>query len=192
MPHSSSCSGRRRRGILRLAVPAVASRWRLAALGGAWAALAAASAGAQLADAGSAAGLKLTATLEKVVESTGADGTERFELGPGVAPAAGEQFILTIRFVNVAGVTTDGVRITSAIPDGMSYVQGSATGPGGLVLFSTDGSRTFATAQELAATAAATVPRSAAPLRYTHVRWVLEAPLEAGTTGFVRLRLTAR
>ncbi len=110
---------------------------------------------------------------------------------PGVAPAAGEQFILTIKFTNVAGATTDGVRITSAIPDGMTYVPGTATGPGGLVLFSTDGGRTFETEHELALRAAVTSPRPAEPTRYTHVRWVLEAPLEAGTTGFVRLRVSS-
>jgi uncharacterized repeat protein (TIGR01451 family) len=147
---------------------------------------------AQLVDGGSGSGLKLTAKLEKVVESTGSDSAEHFELVPDVTPAAGDEFVLTIEFANVAGVTTDGVRITTAIPDGMSYVPGTATGPGGEVLFSTDGGRTFATEQELAARAAAIVPRPTTPLHYTHVRWVLEAPLEAGTTGFVRMRVTAR
>jgi uncharacterized repeat protein (TIGR01451 family) len=185
----SLCRGR---AFARAALPAAVARWPLAAVCGALALLLGAGVCAQLVDSGSASGLKLKAKLEKVVESKGSDGTEHFELVPGAAPVAGEQFILTVEFANVAGFVADGVRITSTIPDGVSYIPGTATGPGGLVLFSADGGRTFATEEELAARAGATPPRPVKAEDYTHVRWVLEAPLEPGTTGFVRLRVTAR
>jgi uncharacterized repeat protein (TIGR01451 family) len=141
----------------------------------------------QLEGGDAASALRLTTTLEKVVEETGADGAVRYTLSSDLSRAPGDQFILTVRFANVSGVTTDDVRITTAVPDGMGYVADSATGPGGLVLFSTDGGRTFGTPQELAARTAG--GSAAQPAPYTHVRWVLEAPLEPGATGFVRLRL---
>ena len=140
-----------------------------------------AAAFAQFSDWPADKGIRLTPLLEKVVESKGPDGAARYTLAPGVVTAGGEQFVLTLRFTNATGITVDGVRITSTMPAGVSYVAGSATGPGGLVVFSVDGGRTFGTEQELA------------PLHvYTHVRWVLEAPLEAGATGFVRLRALSR
>jgi uncharacterized repeat protein (TIGR01451 family) len=134
--------------------------------------------------------LRLTTTLERLVEQSGPDGVVHYELTPGSLPESGDQFVLTVRFANVSATTTDGVRITSALPAGMRYVAGSATGPGGLVLFSRDGGRTFATEQEVAASATVDFKQTAEAVPYTHVRWVLEAPLEPGTTGFVRLRLT--
>ncbi len=104
---------------------------------------------AQLADWAANKGIRLDALLEKVVESKGPGGVAHYDLAPGVVSVGGEQFVLTLRFTNTTGTTVDGVRITSAIPAGLRYVAGSATGPGGLVLFSVDGGRTFGTEQEL-------------------------------------------
>ncbi|MEO8464076.1 MAG: hypothetical protein ABI640_01940 [Gammaproteobacteria bacterium] len=140
---------------------------------------------AQLADWTADKGIRLDALLEKIVESKGPDGAPRFDLVPDVVNADGEQFVLTLRFANTTGIMVDGVRITSAVPAGLRYIAGSATGPGGLVLFSVDGGHTFGTEQELAV-------RGAEQPAYTHVRWVLAAPLQVGATGFVRLRALAR
>jgi uncharacterized repeat protein (TIGR01451 family) len=147
---------------------------------------------AQFADWAADKGIRLEPLLEKVVESKGPDGAVHYELAPGVVTAGGEQFVLTLRFTNTTGATVDAVRITSAIPAGLRYVAGSATGPGGLVLFSVDGGRTFGTERELAARVGSPESGSGEPDVYTHVRWVLEAPLEAGATGFVRLRARSR
>lgn len=141
----------------------------------------------QFADRAGDAGIRLEASLERLVDAHSPDGTARYELQRTGAAAEGEQFVLTVRFTNATGGTTDGVRITSAIPAGLRYSSGSATAPGGFVLLSADGGRTFGTEQELAARGSA-----AAPIVYTHVRWVLEAPLESGVTGFVRLRASTR
>jgi uncharacterized repeat protein (TIGR01451 family) len=148
-----------------------------------------AAAFAQLAEWAADKGVRLDALLEKIVESKGPDGA-RFDLAPAVV-SGGEQFVLTLRFTNTTGAMVDGVRITSAIPAGLRYVAGSATGPGGLVLFSVDGGRTFGAERELAR-GVNSESGGAEQSAYTHVRWVLEAPLEVGATGFVRLRALAR
>jgi uncharacterized repeat protein (TIGR01451 family) len=147
---------------------------------------------AQFADWTASKGVRLDVLLERIVESKGADGAAHYDLAPGVVSVAGEQFVLTLKFTNTTGTTVDGVRITSAIPTGLRYVAGSATGPGGLVLFSVDGGRTFGTEQELAARSTSPESGSAEQIVYTHVRWVLEAPLEVAATGFVRLRALSR
>jgi len=136
--------------------------------------------------------IRLDALLEKVVESKGPDGTARVDLVPAVVSAGGEQFVLTLQFTNTTGAMVDGVRITSAIPSSLRYLAGSATGPGGLVLFSADGGHTFGAEQEFAVRAADSESGGADPGAYTHVRWLLAAPLEVGATGFVRLRALAR
>ncbi len=146
----------------------------------------------QLADWTADKGIRLDALLEKVVESKGPEGAARVDLVPAVVSAGGEQFVLTLRFTNASGTVVDGVRITSTIPTSLRYLAGSATGPGGLVLFSVDGGHTFGAEQELAVRAANSESGDADPSAYTHVRWLLAAPLEVGATGFVRLRALAR
>ena len=147
---------------------------------------------AQLAEWTADQGIRLDPLLEKIVESKGPDGAARFELVPAAVSAGAEQFVLTLRFTNTTGSIVDGVRITSAIPVGLRYVAGSATGPGGRVLFSVDGGRTFGTEQELAARGTNPESGAAEQNAYTHVRWVLEAPLEVDAAGFVRFRALAR
>ena len=156
-----------------------------------WISVSAAVSG-QLADWAADKGVRLDALLEKIVESKGSDGAPHFDLVPAVAGANGEQFVLTLRFTNTTGAMVDSVRITSVIPAGLRYIAGSATGPGGLVLFSSDGGHTFGSEQELTARAATSESGSTEQTAYTHVRWVLSAPLEVGATGFVRFRAFAR
>jgi uncharacterized repeat protein (TIGR01451 family) len=168
------------------------ARRALAACAAALAVSISAAAFAQFADRAANKGVRLDTLLEKVVESKGPDGAVHYDLAPGVVSAGGEQFVLTLRFTNTTGTTVDGVRITSEIPAGLRYVAGSATGPGGLVLFSVDGGRTFGTEREVAASGGGAESVGAEQTVYTHVRWVLEAPLEVGATGFVRLRALSR
>jgi uncharacterized repeat protein (TIGR01451 family) len=178
--HLSLC--RRRSGL-----PAWALR-AFAACGGALAVAMGPPAAGQAAAWGASRGIALEPLLEKLVESKGPSAATRYDLAAGVVTDSGEQFVLTLRFANATGATVDGVRITGALPASLRYVGGTATGPGGLVLFSVDGGQTFATEKEFAAR-----PQAASePNAYTHVRWVLDAPLEAGATGFVRLRAASR
>jgi uncharacterized repeat protein (TIGR01451 family) len=189
---SSLCSWRHRRVGAWFLARRGGVRRGLAVCGAALSVSISAACFAQFVDWTANKGVRVDASLEKVVESNRPDGTAHYDLAPGVVSASGEQFVLTLRFTNATGTTVDGVRITSAIPAGLRYVGGSATGPGGLVLLSVDGGRTFGTEQELAARGTGSVSGSAERIVYTHVRWVLEAPLEVGATGFVRLRALAR
>ncbi len=188
----SLCSLRRRRAGACVRACRGGVRRALVACVAALAVSISAAAFAQLADWATTKGVRLDALLEKIVESKGPDGAVHYDLAPGVVSTGGEQFVLTLRFTNTTGATVDGVRITGAIPAGLRYVAGSATGPGGLVLFSVDGGRTFGTEQELSVRGAVAESGAAGQNVYTHVRWVLEAPLEVGATGFVRLRALAR
>jgi hypothetical protein len=61
-----------------------------------------------------------------------------------------------------------------------------------VVLFSVDGGETFGLPNELAVADGDEARRAAAVADYTHVRWVLTAPLAARATGFARFRAELR
>ncbi len=56
------------------------------------------------------------------------------------------------------------------------------------MLFSVDGGRTYGAPKELTVKAADGSQRTADAADYTHIRWVLKAPLDAGAKGFARFR----
>jgi uncharacterized repeat protein (TIGR01451 family) len=136
-------------------------------------------------------GLQLSSLLEELVETTAADGSVSVQLVRGAETAGSAPRVYTVRFTNTTEQPIDGVRVTSAIPDDVHYVANSATGPGMTVLFSVDGGRTFGAAAELFMVDGAELQR-AEPRDYTHIRWVLDAPLDAGGTGFARFRAQRR
>lgn len=91
---------------------------------------------------------------------------------------AGEEAYYTIRVHNPGKSPVSEVQVTKRMPDGMEYIDGSATGPDCDVEFSTDGGETFL--------------RRAGDGQYTHLRWILRRPLPPGATALLRFRATFR
>jgi uncharacterized repeat protein (TIGR01451 family) len=137
-------------------------------------------------------GLELKTVVEKVVEVKEADGTTRTELMPVAAAVPGDEVVYTVSFTNVSGTAADNVRITNPIPAEMRYVADTAFGPGSRVLYSVDGGATYGFPQELSVAAADGTRRAAQAADYTHIRWILQSPLEAGAQGFARFRAVLR
>ena len=146
---------------------------------------------AALAQAGSGA-LDLKTVVEKVVEVKAPDGTTKTELVPAAVAVPGDQVVYTVTFKNVGNQSADNIRITNPIPAEMQYVADTASGPGSDVLYSVDGGKTYGRAAELFVTESDGRKRPAGPADYTHIRWVLKAPLAAGAQGFARFRATVR
>ncbi len=130
-------------------------------------------------------GLAVSSTLERIAAPPAGDAADT------VAPHA-EQLIVTVRFTNLGGDVVDSIRITSPVPADVQYVPNSASGPGSEVLFSVDDGRTFGRPDELTFVAPDGGARGAAAADYTHVRWILRAPLDAGATGIARFRAVPR
>jgi hypothetical protein len=105
------------------------------------------------------------------------------------APA--DQLIVNVRYTNTSEHVLDSLRITCPIPSDLRYVPQSASGPGSDVLFSVDSGRTFGRPEELTIATPDGV-RSAEAADYTHVRWILRAPLDAGAVGVARFRAVPR
>ena len=139
------------------------------------------------------ASLELATRIERIVPTDGRDATAaRTQLVPAGVPSPGDELVITVTFANVSAGVLDGVKITQPIPPNLRYVDGSAIGPGAEVLYSVDGGLTYGQPNELAVVAADGTRRAASADDYTHVRWLLRAPLEAGARGFARFRAIAR
>ena len=124
----------------------------------------------------------LSSTLER--SAAAPEGDETTE-------TAGE-VIVSVRFTNATAEIVDTLRITSPIPPDLKYVPESASGPGSDALFSVDGGLRFGRPDELTAFQPDGSVRSAEPADYTHVRWTLRAPLDAGATGIARFSAVPR
>ncbi len=97
----------------------------------------------------------------------------------------GERVVYTITFRNIGDEPADGVIITNPIDDSLTYVDGSAFGPGMDIQFSVDGGAVFASANDLTVTEDG-VERPAVAEDFTHVRWVMRSELAVGAQGTAR------
>jgi uncharacterized repeat protein (TIGR01451 family) len=151
------------------------------------------AASAQLPGARARPGLELATRVEKIVPGTGGDkGDARTKLVPAEDLNPGDELVITVTFLNTTQHALDGVRITQPIPPNMRYVERSGVGPGSQVLYSVDGGTTYGQPNELGVVTPEGNRRVATSADYTHVRWLIKAPLAAGARAFVRFRATVR
>jgi uncharacterized repeat protein (TIGR01451 family) len=147
----------------------------------------------QLPSARARSGLELATRVEKIVAGPGTDKADaRPQLVPAEDLSPGDALVVTVTFLNTTQHALDGVRITQPIPPSMRYVEGSGVGPGSQVLYSVDGGATYGQPNELGIVAADGVRRAGTAADYTHVRWLIKAPLAPGARAFVRFRATVR
>jgi uncharacterized repeat protein (TIGR01451 family) len=139
-----------------------------------------------------ASGLTLATSIEKLMEVAGADGEGAAELIPVATPLPGDEVVYTVTFTNAKAEAVENVRITSVIPRELRYLEGTAFGPGCQVLYSVDGGRTYGLPAELSVVADDGSLRVATAADYTHIRWVLQTPLDGGAKGFARFGAIVR
>jgi uncharacterized repeat protein (TIGR01451 family) len=163
--------------------------WRMGCCAGLWCAFASAVA-AQVADAGARGDIEVTTIVEKIVETQPGGG--RPDLVPLDVENTGDEVVCTVAFENKSSRSVDNVRITNPIPPRMRYLENSAFGPGADVLYSVDGGRTYGKPSELVVATEDGISHVASASDYTHIRWLLKAPLEAGAKGFARFRAVLR
>jgi hypothetical protein len=103
-----------------------------------------------------------------------------------------DELIVSVHFANVSDHVVDSIRITSEVPADLRYAPNSASGPGSDAFFSVDDGRSFGRPEELTLPTVDGGVRGADASDYTHVRWVLRAPLDAGASGVARFRAVPR
>ena len=137
-------------------------------------------------------GLQVSSTLEHIAPKIAEGGDAVLDVAARTVASQADELVLSVEFTNTSEQVIDAVRITSPVPADVRYVAESASGPGSAALFSVDQGRTFARPEELTVVGADGVARAADAAQYTHVRFVLDAPLDAGATGIARFRAVPR
>ena len=129
--------------------------------------------------------LDVRTTVHKEEVTVNEAGETVRKMVPAELVVPGENVYYTITFKNIGEESADNVVITNPIAENLTYVDGSAFGPGTEIQFSVDGGATFAAASDLTV-ATNGQQRPATADDYTHVRWVMQNNLEPGAQGTAR------
>jgi uncharacterized repeat protein (TIGR01451 family) len=129
--------------------------------------------------------LNVKTVVQKEQVTTNADGEAESTLVAVDTVVPGEKVVYTITFQNIGDEPAENVVITNPISSDLTYVDGSAFGPGSSIQFSIDEGKTFADKDELTVTVDGE-SRPAGAEDFTHVRWVMQQELAAGAQGVAR------
>jgi len=131
--------------------------------------------------------LNVRTTVQKEVVTVNESGEAERNLVPADTVVPGDDVVYTITFTNISDETAENIVITNPISKNLTYVQGSAFGPGTVIEFSVDNGKSFAAPEKLlVATDGDTRPARAED--FTHVRWTLQNDLLAGAQGMARFK----
>jgi len=129
--------------------------------------------------------LNVQTVVQKEQVTVNDAGVTETKLVPAETVVPGENVVYTITFRNISEEPADNVVITNPIAESLTYVEGSAFGPGTEIQFSVDGGQTFASRDELTVSEDGVV-RAAGAHDFTHIRWVMQQELAAGAQGVAR------
>ena len=132
--------------------------------------------------------IKISSAAQVEIEVIGKDGKKTLQRIFPVKAIPGTEVIYTNTFENVIDKVVSNIVINNAIPNDSEYKAGSAFGKDCEILFSADGGKKFAHAEELKTTDAAGKERSALAKEYTHIRWIYKGQLAAGKSGEIGFR----
>lgn len=131
--------------------------------------------------------LNVTTLVQMEEVSEGEDGERLTRLVPVETVVPGDVVIYTTTVENISDEAADNVVVTAPVPEHLTYVAGSAFGPGMAIQFSVDGGASYAAAGELTVLEDGG-SRAATPEDYTHIRFVLQDDLAAGAQSVTRFR----
>lgn len=131
--------------------------------------------------------LNVRTTVQKEEIIVNESGEEERRLVDADIVVPGDSVVYTITFSNISDETAENVTITNPIAESLTYVEGSAFGPGMVIEFSVDGGKSFDQAADLMV-ANNGDQRPADAGDFTHVRWTLENDLEPGAQAMAHFR----
>ena len=129
--------------------------------------------------------LNVTTTVQKEQVTVNEAGETERRLVAADTVVPGETVIYTITFQNISDEPAENVVITNPIDESLTYVDGSAFGPGTDIQFSVDGGQTFASREALTVDEDGS-DRPVEAKDFTHIRWVMQQELAAGAQGTAR------
>lgn len=129
--------------------------------------------------------LDVRTVVQKEQVTVNESGEAETELVAASTVVPGERVVYTITFQNISEEPAENVVITNPISGELTYIDGSAFGPGADIQFSVDGGQTFGDRDELTVTEDGET-RPAGTDDFTHIRWVMQQELAAGAQGLAR------
>jgi uncharacterized repeat protein (TIGR01451 family) len=134
----------------------------------------------------SAISIKTIAQVE--LEVTDKDGKKALQRTTVQKAVPASEVIYTTTFQNLIDKAVGNIVINNPIPNDSEYKAGSAFGKDCEILFSVDGGKSFAVAEQLKFKGTDGKERMALPREYTHIRWNYQGQLMAGKSGEVGFR----
>jgi uncharacterized repeat protein (TIGR01451 family) len=128
--------------------------------------------------------LKSTAEVEQ--EVVDAKGQKSVTLVPAAKVVPGTVVVWTVTADNTCKQPSDKVTINNAIPEHMTYVANSATGPGADITYSLDG-KSFGSADQLTVQENGATRKARAD-EYKQIRWIFKSALAPGAQAVARFR----
>jgi uncharacterized repeat protein (TIGR01451 family) len=135
--------------------------------------------------AAQAAGVQLTNSVFKEVESKTAAGKTETKLVPAGVVVPGDKVLFIMGYKNAGAKPAGNVIITNPVPNEVQYIRAQ---DGGEPVVSVDGGKTFGSLASLTIRNTDGSSRSARASDVTHVRWQITRTLTPGETGQVSFR----
>lgn len=132
--------------------------------------------------------MTVTTVIEKEVVVRDANGGVKVNRQPAATVVPGDTLIYTYNLKNAGKAPSENIVIVAPIPAQMKYIDKSANTQMAIVTFSVDAGKSFGDAAKLEVTEKDGKRRPAAAADYTHIRWVMNVPLDGGTTRAVAFR----
>ena len=129
--------------------------------------------------------LNVTTVVQKEEVTVNEAGEADTHLVAAATVIPGDRVVYTITFRNISEDVAENVVITNPIDDSLTYVEGSAFGPGTDIEFSVDGGQSFAARDTLTVEEDGGT-RPAEAKDFTHIRWVMKQDLPVGAQGMAR------
>ena len=134
------------------------------------------------------AAIKVTSIAQMEVEVTDKNGKKVLKRTAVDKAVPGDTVIFTTTFKNIIDKPAANIVINNPIPTDTTYIAGSAFGKDCEIMFSADGGKTYAHAEELKIRNANGQQRLALPREYTDIRWNHKVSLAAGKSAEVGFR----
>lgn len=141
-----------------------------------------------LAGTGTAAANQLAVqSLVEMETVTVVDGKKQVVRTPVTKAVPGSEIIFSVVFTNNSTKPASNVALVNPVPEGTTYVAGSAEAPGVTVTYSVDGGKVYGAPEKLVVKEQGE-SRPAIAKDYTHIRWVFKDALQPGKKGQASFR----
>lgn len=132
--------------------------------------------------------IKVTSIAQTEVEVTGPKGEKTVKRTPVNKALPGTEVIYTTQFKNVLATAASNIVIDNPIPKNTEYKAGSVFGENCEILFSANGGKQYARAEDIKIRDKDGKERTALPMEYTHIRWTYKEQLPSGKSSEVGFR----